>query len=59
MRPNISGRKTNGVLEAHINGLKYSSTKNETIIINYENIKHAFFQSSDQEMIVLLHFNLH
>jgi nucleosome binding factor SPN SPT16 subunit len=43
MRPNISGRKTNGVLEAHINGLKYSSTKNETIIINYENIKHAFF----------------
>jgi len=59
MRPNISGRKTNGTLEAHLNGLKYSSTKNETIVINYENIKHAIFQSCEQEMIVLLHFSLH
>ena len=43
MRPNISGRKTNGTLEAHLNGLRYNSTKNETIVINYHNIKHAFF----------------
>ena len=43
MRPNITGRKTTGTLEAHTNGLRYTTTKNETIIINYSNIKHSFF----------------
>ena len=59
MRPNISGRKTTGTLEAHTNGLRYNTSKNETIVINYSNVKHAFYQSCEGEMIVMLHFHLH
>ncbi len=43
LRPNISGKKTSGTLEAHTNGLRYISDKNEKIDITYSNIKHAFF----------------
>jgi len=58
VRPNISAKKTSGVFEAHTNGFRFS-TKTEKIDITFKNIKHAFFQPCDQEMIILLHFNLH
>ena len=40
IRPNITARKTVGTLEAHTNGLRYTSNQNPKIDINYNNIKH-------------------
>eukprot|EP01022_Parablepharisma_sp_SALTPOND_P018823 TRINITY_DN312_c0_g1_i1.p1 TRINITY_DN312_c0_g1~~TRINITY_DN312_c0_g1_i1.p1 ORF type:complete len:810 (+),score=135.55 TRINITY_DN312_c0_g1_i1:6325-8754(+) len=59
VRPNISGKKTSGTLEGHSNGLRFTSTKGEKIDIIYENIKHAFYQPCENELIVLVHFHLH
>jgi nucleosome binding factor SPN SPT16 subunit len=59
IRPNIATRKTIGALEAHNNGVRYTSNQNEKIDINYNNVKHAFFQPCDDELIVLVHFHLH
>lgn len=54
------GRKLTGALEAHINGFRYSTSKvDERVEIMYGNIKHAFFQPAEREMITLLHFRLH
>lgn len=59
IRPNISGKKSSGMLEAHVNGFRYVTTKNERIDITFNNIKNAFFQPCDGEMIILLHFHLY
>ncbi len=59
VRPNISGKKTTGTLEGHTNGLRFTSAKGEKIDIIYENIKHAFYQPCENELIVLIHFHLH
>ncbi|KAF7824947.1 FACT complex subunit SPT16-like [Senna tora] len=54
------GRKIPGTLEAHVNGFRYSTTRqDERVDIMYGNIKHAFFQPAENEMITLLHFHLH
>ncbi|XP_042483515.1 FACT complex subunit SPT16-like [Macadamia integrifolia] len=54
------GRKISGTLEAHVNGFRYSTSRqNERVDIMYGNIKHAFFQPAEKEMITLLHFHLH
>ncbi|KAK1401892.1 FACT complex subunit [Heracleum sosnowskyi] len=54
------GRKLTGTLEAHTNGFRYSTSRNdERADIMYGNIKHAFFQPAEKEMITLLHFHLH
>ena len=58
IKPPISGKKTQGVLEAHINGFRFISTKGEKVDIIYNNIKHAFLQTCESELIVLIHFNL-
>ena len=47
-----------GALEAHTNGLRYTTLKGDRVDILYNNIKHAFFQPSKGEMIVLIHFHL-
>ena len=44
MRPFISGKKTTGTLEAHTNGLRFTSKKHEIVDIMYGNIKHSLFQ---------------
>ena len=49
---------TQGTLEAHINGLRYTTLKGDRVDILFNNLKHAFFQPSKGEMIVLLHFHL-
>ncbi|CAN4110891.1 unnamed protein product [Withania somnifera] len=62
IRPTFGGRarKLAGTLEAHANGFRYSTTRqDERIDIMYGNIKHAFFQPAEKEMITLLHFHLH
>lgn len=58
MRPVIYGRKTQGNLEAHTNGLRFISTRQEIIDIMYTNIKYAIFQPCESEIMVLVHFHL-
>ena len=57
MRPALG--KVKGRLEAHVNGFRYSTRRNEVVDILYSNIKHAVFQPCDQIRFVLLHFHLH
>ena len=58
IRPNISGKKTQGTLEGHQNGVRFTSTKSDKVDIIYTNIKHAVFQPVENELLVLLHFRL-
>ena len=58
MRPVFAGRKTQGNLEAHQNGLRFISNRGETVDIIYSNIKHAVFQPCESEIMVLIHFHL-
>ncbi|KRW98162.1 Peptidase M24, structural domain [Pseudocohnilembus persalinus] len=58
IRPPISAKKSNGQLECHQNGFKYVTQRGETCDIIFSNIKHAFFQPCDFEMIIVLHFHL-
>ena len=39
-------------------GFRFTSVRGDKVDILYNNIKHAFFQPCDGEMIILLHFNL-
>ncbi|XP_058191636.1 FACT complex subunit SPT16-like [Rhododendron vialii] len=62
IRPTFGGRarKLSGTLEAHSNGFRYSTSRpDERVDIVFGNIKHAFFQPAEKEMITLLHFHLH
>ena len=58
MRPVFAGRKTQGNLEAHTNGLRFISTRSEVVDIMYNNIKYAIFQPCENEIMVLVHFHL-
>jgi len=58
IRPNIVQKRLSGILEAHVNGFRYTSIRGDKVDIMYNNIKHALFQPCDGEMIILLHFNL-
>lgn len=58
IRPNIVTKRMNGSLEAHTNGFRYISVRGDKVDILYNNIKSAFFQPCDGEMIILLHFHL-
>lgn len=58
IRPNIVSKRMNGSLEAHNNGFRYTSVRGDKVDILYNNIKSAFYQPCDGEMIILLHFHL-
>ncbi|XP_014206114.1 FACT complex subunit spt16 isoform X2 [Copidosoma floridanum] len=58
IRPNIVSKRMTGALEAHTNGFRYTSVRGDKVDILYNNIKNAFFQPCDGEMIILLHFHL-
>ncbi|KAB7506147.1 FACT complex subunit spt16 [Armadillidium nasatum] len=58
IRPNIVQKRISGTLEAHTNGFRYNSVRGDKVDILYNNIKHAFFQPCEGEMIILLHFHL-
>ncbi|SBT73700.1 FACT complex subunit SPT16, putative [Plasmodium ovale] len=61
-RPNIfTGRKILGTLELHTNGLRYSANSRGTteyIDILFDDIKYAFYQPCDGQLIILIHFHL-
>lgn len=59
IRPTLGGRKTVGTLEAHQNGFRFLTAKKGKVDIIYKNIKHAFFQPAEKELIVLIHLRLH
>lgn len=58
IRPSLTSRKCTGSLEAHVNGFRYMTIRGDKVDVLYKNIKHAFFQPCDGEMIILLHFHL-
>lgn len=58
IRPNIVSKRISGSLEAHTNGFRFTSVRGDKVDVLYNNIKHAFFQPCDGEMIILLHFHL-
>lgn len=58
IRPNVFTKRIVGSLEAHANGFRYTSIRGDKVDILYNNIKHAFFQPCDGEMLILLHFTL-
>uniref|UniRef100_A0A5S6QLI1 FACT complex subunit n=1 Tax=Trichuris muris TaxID=70415 RepID=A0A5S6QLI1_TRIMR len=58
VRPNMINKRLIGTLEAHTNGFRYVASRGDRLDILYRNIKHAFFQPCDGEMIVLIHFHL-
>ncbi|CAG2232812.1 FACT complex subunit spt16,FACT complex subunit spt-16,FACT complex subunit SPT16 [Mytilus edulis] len=58
IRPNIVPKRISGRLEAHTNGFRFNSVRGDKVDILYNNIKNAFFQPCDGEMIILLHFHL-
>ncbi|XP_054165372.1 FACT complex subunit spt16-like [Oppia nitens] len=58
IRPNIITKRIHGTLEAHTNGFRFTSIRGDKVDILYNNIKHAFFQPCDGEMLILLHFTL-
>ena len=58
VRPAIIPKRLSGTLEAHTNGFRYTSIRGDKIDVLYNNIKHAFFQPCDNEMLILIHFHL-
>lgn len=58
IRPNIITKRIHGSLEAHQNGFRFTSIRGDKVDIMYNNIKHAFFQPCDKEMVIILHFHL-
>ena len=57
IKPPLS-KKSQGTLEAHVNGFRFINNKNERVDIIYKNIKHAFLQTCENEMMAFFHFHL-
>lgn len=60
VRPTPDTKKTGGVLQIHENGIRYQSLfrADQKIDILFSNIKHLFFQSCKDELIVIIHCHL-
>ena len=58
IKPAVLSKKSQGTLEAHVNGFRYITNKNERVDIIYKNIKHAFLQTCENEMSAFVHFHL-
>jgi len=58
IKPSLVGKKTIGSLETHQNGFRFISTKGHKVDITYRNIRHAFFEPCENDLVVLIHFRL-
>lgn len=60
VRPQPDAKKVGGVLQIHENGLRYQSAfkLEQRIDVLFSNIKHLFFQSCKDELIVIIHCHL-
>ena len=52
------GKKTIGMLDVLQNGFRFQSNKGVKVEFAFANVKHAFYQPCDDEVIVLIHFKL-
>ena len=59
MRPKLTGKKTVGSLTSFVNGFKFVSDRSEVFEVLLSNIKHAFLQPCEEDMVVILHFHLY
>ncbi|KAL1410609.1 FACT complex subunit spt16 [Vanrija albida] len=58
-RPATEGKKSDGNLEIHQNGLRFRPDgPGQRIDLLFSNMKHLFFQPSEKELVVLLHVHL-
>lgn len=57
VRPAPARKTARGSLEAHQNGFRFRS-KSAQLDIIYANIRNAFFQPAENQVIVILHFHL-
>ena len=58
LRPPISGKKCQGTVAAHKNGLRFTSVKREIVDILYSNVRHAVYQPCENSLYVIIHFVL-
>ena len=58
IKPSLLSKKSQGTLEAHVNGFRFNTNKSERVDIIYKNIKHAFLQTCENEMNAFVHFHL-
>ncbi|GFZ43528.1 FACT complex subunit SPT16 [Saitozyma sp. JCM 24511] len=58
-RPAPEGKKSDGNLEIHTNGIRFRPDgPGSKIDVLFSNVKHLFFQPSEKELIVIIHFHL-
>lgn len=59
-RPALEGKRLPGNLTIHHNGVRFMSPlrQDQKIDIPFTNVKHMFYQSSDHELIAIIHFHL-
>ena len=59
-RPALEGKRLPGNLTIHQNGLRFMSPlrQDQKIDIPFNNVKHLFYQSSDHELIAIIHLHL-
>lgn len=58
MRPAVEGKRANGSVEIHQNGIRYIHRDGQKVDILFSNVKHLFFQPSANELIVIVHLHL-
>ncbi|KAF2417233.1 SPT16-domain-containing protein [Tothia fuscella] len=61
VRPALDGKRVPGEVQIHTNGIRYvhgGGFGGQTIDVTYANIRHLFFQSCKQELIVIIHIHL-
>jgi len=59
VRPSVGGKKAPGTLELHATGLRFLTSRGEKLDLIFKNIKLAFFQPAEKEILVIIHFHLH
>lgn len=59
LRPAVESKRIGGSVEIHQNGIRYAHLGGIKYDVLFSNIKHMFFQPSQQELIVIIHVHLH
>lgn len=60
IRPAMEGKRVPGKVEIHQNGIRYQSplSTHQRVDILFSNVRHLFFQPSQNELIVIIHIHL-
>ena len=49
IKPSLLSKKSQSILEAYANGIRFNTKKTERVDIIYKNIKHAFLQTCENK----------